>query len=94
MAFRTSLLGSWCRLREALRSGGVLPPMGGDDDPVEVDETYVGRLKGVRVRQGSQRHKHAVLTLIDRNLGHARSFHVSTSRADEIGPIVRPTKRA
>ena len=35
-----------------------------------------------------QRHKHAVLTLIDRK-SHARSFHVATTTANEIGPIVR-----
>jgi transposase-like protein len=77
------------RLREALRTGGLLPPMGGGGDPVEADETYIGRVKGVRVRQGMQRHKHAVLTLIDRKSGHARSFHVATTTANEIGPIVR-----
>jgi transposase-like protein len=59
------------RLREALRTGGLLPPMGGAGDPVEADETYVGRVKGARVMQGGQRRKHAVLTLIDRKSGHA-----------------------
>jgi hypothetical protein len=44
------------RLREALRTGGLLPPMGDGGDPVEADETYIGRVKGVRVRQGMQRH--------------------------------------
>jgi hypothetical protein len=63
--------------------------MGRGGDPVEADETYIGRVKGVRVRQGMQRHKHAVLTLIDRKSGHARSFDVATTTANEIGPIVR-----
>jgi transposase-like protein len=31
------------RIREAMRSGGLLPPMGGNGGIVEVDETYIGR---------------------------------------------------
>jgi transposase-like protein len=33
------------RLREAMRVGGLLPPMGKDGGAVEVDETYIGRLQ-------------------------------------------------
>jgi transposase-like protein len=76
------------RLREALRTGGLLPPMGGAGQVVEADETYVGRVKGVKVRMGSQRHKHPVLTLVDRKTGQARSFHIATATSSEIAPIV------
>lgn len=30
------------RIREAMRSGGLLPPMGGGGGVVEIDETYIG----------------------------------------------------
>src|SRR5712672_285626 len=35
------------RLREAMRVGGLVPPMGDAGGAVEVDETYIGRLQGV-----------------------------------------------
>jgi transposase-like protein len=76
------------RLREAMRVGG-LTPMGGEGQIVEADETFIGRVKGVKVRQGSQRHKYPVLTLIDRTSGHARSFHIDEATSNEIAPIVR-----
>ena len=34
-------------------------------------------------------HKHAVLTLIDRTSGEARSFHIDNANAANIVPIVR-----
>ena len=34
------------RLREAMRAGGLLPPMGGEGKIVEVDETLQGRVEG------------------------------------------------
>ena len=77
------------RLREAMRSGGLLPPMGSAGDPVEADETYIGRVKGSRASTRSLRRKHAVLTLVDRRTGQARSFHVASAASDEIAPIVR-----
>jgi transposase-like protein len=77
------------RLREAMRIGGLLPPMGEDGGMVEVDETYVGRVKGVKVKMGGSRHKNVVLSLLDRDTGQVRSFHVATATSDEIAPIVR-----
>ena len=56
------------RLREAMRDGGLKLPMGGDGNAVEVDETYIGRVKGVTVKMpAGQRHKNAVLSLVDRD---------------------------
>ncbi len=52
------------RIREAMRSGGLLPPMGGGGKTVEADETYIGRLKGQPVRRGGTTHKNTVLTLV------------------------------
>ena len=74
------------RIREALRSG-ELAPMGGGGSVVEVDETFIGRKQGVEVKQGVK-HKHAVLTLVQRG-GLARSFHVDEVTKAEILPIVR-----
>ena len=75
------------RIREAMRPGGVeRPPLGGEGRKVEADETYIGRKKDKPVRRGTG-HKHAVLSLVQRD-GYARSFHVDTTKAREIAPIV------
>lgn len=77
------------RLREAMRPDGA-PPMGGDGGVVEIDETFIGRKKGVPVRRGYA-HKHAVMTLIERGAdgGRSRSFHVSGTAAADLLPIIK-----
>lgn len=75
------------RLREAMRVGG-LDPMGSTGGAVEVDETYIGRIKGMKARGGAT-HKNTVLSLLDRETGHVRSFHVANATVDEVAPIVR-----
>ena len=45
------------RIREAMRVGGLMPPMGGSGGTVEADETYIGRLEGQPVRRGGASHK-------------------------------------
>jgi transposase-like protein len=77
------------RLREAMRVGGLVPPMGEDGGAVEVDETYFGRLKGVTKKRAGAGHKNTVLSLLDRETGHVRSFHVATATVDDVAPIVR-----
>lgn len=74
------------RIREAMKQNGMEPPMGGDGEHVEVDETYIGRKVGMPKRRGHE-HKHAVLTLVQRG-GEARSFHVDKVRARDIAPIL------
>ena len=78
------------RMREALRQGGLAPPiMGGNQSKVvEADETFIGKKKDVAKRR-AMHHKHAVLTLIDRTSGEARSFHLDEANAANIVPIVR-----
>lgn len=79
------------RIREALRTGGLAPPvpMGGNQNKVvEADETFIGKKRDVTKKRGYG-HKHAVLTLIDRTSGEARSFHVDKATAADIVPIVR-----
>jgi transposase-like protein len=75
------------RIRLAMASG-ALSPMGGEGKTIEIDETYIGRLKGQPVRTGGGSHKNAVLTLVERG-GIARSFHVDGATVARIIPIVR-----
>jgi len=75
------------RIREAMRTGG-LAPMGGNGGAVEADETYIGRIKGERKRQGGH-HKHMVLALLDREAGEVRTFHIDGKTRADIVPIVR-----
>src|ERR671916_712071 len=77
------------RIREAMRSGD-LSPFGSDGGAVEVDETYIGSKQGRPFNhEGGWAHKMAVLSLVDRSTGKARSFTIENARADEIHPIVR-----
>jgi hypothetical protein len=75
------------RIREAMRMGAFLPPLGGEGKAVEADETFIGRKKGVPKRRGYA-HKHAVLTLVERG-GDARSFHVDGTAAKDVVPILK-----
>jgi len=75
------------RIREALRSGD-LAPFGGAGSIVEVDETFIGRLKGMPKKQ-SYHHKMKVLALIDRTTGKSRSMVVDNVHPNTIMPLVR-----
>jgi hypothetical protein len=74
------------RIREAMRSG-ELAPFGGEGGVVEVDETFLGRKDDGKVRRGFH-HKMAILSLIHRESGQARSFVIDKANADNIVPIV------
>jgi len=76
------------RIREAMRVTGV-EPMGGAGKPVEVDETFVGRLEG-QPKKGrtAWANKNVVVTLVERG-GSARSFHVDGVRIADLQPIIR-----
>ena len=85
------------RIREAMRSGGLAPPMGSGGGIVEVDETFVGTTDNARKNRdkprykGSGTHTHSkniVLTLVDRT-GEARSFHVDQANQETLLPIIR-----
>jgi transposase-like protein len=76
------------RIREAMRVTGVIP-MGGDGNAVEVDETYIGRLKGQPKRpRNTSNSKNVVLTLVERG-GSVRSFHIDGTRIADVAPIIR-----
>jgi transposase-like protein len=78
------------RIREAIRTGGLLPPMGGAGKTVEADETFIGKNafspKG-RKKPGVA-FRNIVLTLVERG-GSARSFPIDTHTLTEITEIVR-----
>ena len=75
------------RVREAMRDGS-LAPMGGSGSIVEVDETFIGRKEGVEKAKAGYGHKNAVLSLVERG-GTVRSFHVDSTRKEDVLPIVR-----
>jgi transposase-like protein len=74
------------RIREAMRPGSSAK-MGGEGSIVEIDETFIGRKEGAEVRR-SGAHKNIVLSLIERG-GEARSFHVESTKREDIIPIVK-----
>ena len=75
------------RIREAMRTGG-LAPMGGDGGEVEVDETYLG-IKDGAVKGKSYHHKMAILSLVDRTTGEARSTVITAPTLAQVGPIMK-----
>jgi transposase-like protein len=76
------------RIREAMRSGSLAIPMATGGGTVEIDETYIGRRKGSVVTAGAY-HKHAILSLVSREDGQVRSFHVAEATRPFVMPIVR-----
>jgi transposase-like protein len=91
------------RIMEAMRRGGLdLPPMGGEGEVVEADETYYGdipeakqekfktsgRPRSKDPRGGAQHRKRTILALVERG-GQVRSFHVPSAHADTVIGIVR-----
>lgn len=91
------------RVMEAMRRGGLdtTPMMGGPGKPVEVDEAYHGKYdvprerKTKRYTQPTKRgksgpgQKRAIVSLLDREAGQVRSFHVPTADAATVAKIVR-----
>jgi hypothetical protein len=74
------------RIRESMRP--INPTaIGGIGKTVEIDETFIGRKKGKRIRRGHM-HKHAVLSLVECD-GHVRSFKIDGLKVRDIEPIAR-----
>ena len=76
------------RIREAMRSGDLDVPFGSGGTPVEVDETYIGFKRGVPKARGGWGHKLGVLALVDRESGKSRWFHIDSTKAADIYPII------
>ena len=86
------------RIREAMRSGGLVP-MGGDGSSgiVEADETYFGKVEDPVALRTSGRpfigkgkgpaNKRAVLSLLERG-GEVRSFHIARADKETVTNIV------
>ncbi len=88
------------RVMEAMRQGGLdLPPMGGEGQVVEADETYFGNVEDRQVSKtrGDRPYtkggksgvggKRAVVTLVERG-GKVRSFHVPRADKATVAKIV------
>ncbi len=75
------------RIREAMRDGSDLPPMGGNGGTVEVDETFIGRKKGMPKKRAFH-HKMKVLALVDRDSGKARTMVIDDVKAETLMPLV------
>src|SRR5579885_476642 len=84
------------RIREAMREGGLLPPMGGEGKIVEADETYHGQIpearrvtKSGRPRKGKTGPggKRAIIGLVERG-GKVRTFHVAAAHSGTVQNIV------
>lgn len=88
------------RIREAMREGGLLPPLGGEGQIVEADETYFGKVENPqpsKKRQGrpytkggksGPSGKRAVVALVERG-GRVRSFHPAHADGENVTKIVR-----
>ena len=76
------------RIREAMRAGELETPFGSEGGAVEVDETYIGQLKGHDVKQ-SGAHKMKVISLVDRNTGQIRSYTFDQMISTYVEPICR-----
>jgi len=88
------------RIREAMRTGSLMVPMGGDGSSgiVEADETYHGpvenpsttRTDGTPYLKGGKRgpaNKRAIISLVERG-GDVRSFHVARADKETVAEIV------
>ena len=83
------------RIREAMRVGSLVPPMGGAGEVVEIDETIYGRTESHPKGRGtfpSSQHKNIVLSLVQRG-GEVRSYHVSGATVSDVIPIVEANVR-
>ncbi len=79
------------RIREAMKDGAPMP-LGGDNEVVEVDETYVGgKAKNRAYREPLP--KKAVVALVERD-GRARSFHVASVTSKTLKPIIKEHAKA
>lgn len=78
------------RIREAMREGSLVP-LGGKGKIVEVDETYLARIPGRKIRRGMGQ-KLAIVSLVERG-GKARSIYVEDVTAKTIMKIVRENVR-
>lgn len=88
------------RIREAMRDGGLVPPLGGSGKIVEADETYFGQVEKANRRTKTTKgrpfttsgkpgpsNKRPIVSLVERG-GKVRSFHVPTATKENVARIV------
>lgn len=82
------------RIREAMRPGSDLSPLGGEGKTVEADETFIGgkeknrhKSKRAKRRLGGNWGKETVFSLVERE-GHVRSVHTPSVTAATLRPIL------
>lgn len=90
------------RIREAMRTGSLMAPMGGDNGEgsgiVEADETYHGKVENPSnlrtdgtpfIKKGNKgpANKRAIVSLVERG-GNVRSFHVARADKESVTEIV------
>jgi transposase-like protein len=75
------------RIREAMN---IEPEgqLGGGGGPVEVDETYWGNVGKQKPGARGGDHKMKIVSLVDRESGEKRSFHVAEVTAKTLKPII------
>jgi transposase-like protein len=76
------------RIREAFRDGKDFAPMGGDGQPVEIDETFIGGYRRGRGKGGGVGHKDKIMSIVERG-GKIRSFHVASVGQRTLRPIIK-----
>ena len=77
------------RIREAMRSGDLAVPFGSGGGAVEVDETYIGFLKGQPKAKQGFGHKMKVISLVDRDTGRIRSYTFDQMITCYVEPVCR-----
>ncbi len=86
------------RIRAAMRSGGLVGPLGGAGKVVEADETYYGKVENPLTTRTDGRaftkggvgtaNKRAIVALVERG-GSVRTFHVAEANRETVEKIVR-----
>jgi transposase-like protein len=84
------------RIREAMKPGGELPPLGGPGKIVEADETYYGKpaeakpvpkLGNLRGKKLSRKNDRPIVALVERG-GNIRTFHVGSADKHTVTNII------
>lgn len=76
------------RIREAMKDGTLVSPMGGEGEIVEVDETFWGLEPGKEKAKKAWHHKMKIVSLVERD-GRARSFHVDRVNGATLKPLLK-----
>lgn len=76
------------RIREAMKDTGM-GPMGSEGGPVEVDETFFGDNPEAPESRMAIRQMNAIMTLVDRKTGRAKSIVMDAMTQENVDAILR-----